>query len=61
MRSPLSAAYLLGMAEVVDLSIFGVPGYGLDQAFLRYLEEGRRFGFDVVLIGFMTENIFRHA
>ena len=40
---------------------FGVPGYGLDQAFLRYLEESRRFGFHVVLIGFMTENIFRHV
>jgi hypothetical protein len=40
---------------------FGVPGYGLDQAYLRYLQESRRFTFHVVLIGFMTENIFRHV
>ncbi|MFH1279964.1 MAG: SGNH/GDSL hydrolase family protein [Candidatus Eisenbacteria bacterium] len=39
---------------------FGVPGYGTDQAYLRYLEEGVRFSPDIVLIGFMTENIGRH-
>lgn len=38
---------------------FGVPGYGLDQAFLRYLEEAVPFSPDVVLIGFMAENIGR--
>lgn len=38
---------------------FGVAGYGLDQAMLRYRRDGVRFASDVVLIGFMSENIFR--
>jgi len=37
---------------------FGVGAYGLDQAYLRY-PAAARFHPDVVLIGFMTENIFR--
>ncbi|MCA9393917.1 MAG: SGNH/GDSL hydrolase family protein [Candidatus Omnitrophica bacterium] len=39
---------------------FGVGGYGLDQAYLRYLHDGRRFRPDIVLIGFMTENPTRN-
>lgn len=38
---------------------FGVGAYGLDQAYLRYREDGRRFASQVVLIGLMSENIFR--
>ena len=38
---------------------FGVAGYGLDQAMLRYKRDGARFGANIVLIGFMSENIFR--
>jgi len=38
---------------------FGVGAYGLDQAYLRYLEDGRRFEPRVVLIGLMSENINR--
>lgn len=40
---------------------FGVGGFGLDQALLRYRQEGSRFNSDIVLIGYMTENIFRHV
>jgi len=40
---------------------FGVGGYGLDQAYLRYREEGARFQPDVVLIGLMSEDPFRHV
>jgi hypothetical protein len=49
---------------------FGVPAYGLDQAFLRYQREGRPTstgselapaGPQVVVIGFMAENIFRNV
>ncbi len=38
---------------------FGVGGYGIDQAFLRYRLEGKRFSPQIVLIGFMSENIYR--
>lgn len=38
---------------------FGVPGFGLDQAYLRYLEEGRKYKPHTVLIGFMSKDIFR--
>ena len=38
---------------------FGVGAFGLDQAYLRYLEDGPRYHPHIVLIGFMTENIFR--
>jgi hypothetical protein len=38
---------------------FGVPGYGLDQAYLRYRELGEGFHPQVVLIGFMSDNISR--
>jgi hypothetical protein len=45
----------------VEVLNFGVGGFGLDQAFLRYQHEGRRYRPAVVLIGFATENIFRHV
>ena len=44
---------------------FGVPGYGPDQAHLRYRRDGVRFRPHVVLLGFMTDdanrvvNVFR--
>lgn len=40
---------------------FAVPAYGLDQAYLRYHTEGARFGSDIVVIGFMSENIRRNV
>lgn len=40
---------------------FGVPAYGLDQAFLRYQRDGRRTHPQIVVIGFMAENIFRNV
>lgn len=42
--------------EVIN---FGVGGYGLDQALLRYLHEGISYHPQVVFIGFMEENINR--
>jgi hypothetical protein len=38
---------------------FGVGGYGLDQAYLRYRRDGVKFKPDIVLVGFMSENINR--
>lgn len=39
---------------------FGVGGYGLDQAYLRFIEHGSKYEADIVVIGFMTENINRN-
>jgi hypothetical protein len=38
---------------------FGVGGYGLDQAFLRYREEGILYNSHIILIGFMRVSIDR--
>lgn len=43
----------------LEIENFGVPAYGLDQAFLRYQREGRPAHPRIVIIGFMAENIFR--
>jgi hypothetical protein len=51
-----AAAAKLGRA-VAD---FGVPGYGVDQALLRYRRIAPRFPSDVVMIGLMADNIGRH-
>lgn len=40
---------------------FGVGGFGLDQAYLRYLQDGSRYKPHITLIGFMSENIFRNV
>ena len=38
---------------------FGVPGYGPDQAWLRYRREGRPYQPCGVLVGYMIENVNR--
>jgi len=43
-------------AEVLN---FGVNGYGLDQAWLRWQDLGRRFRPDVVVLGLQSENALR--
>lgn len=43
-------------AEVLN---FGVNAYGVDQAYLRWRRDGRRFRPDVVLLGFQPENVLR--
>lgn len=45
----------------VEVLNFGVGGYGLDQAYLRYEKEGVRFSPHIVLICYLTENIARHV
>jgi hypothetical protein len=44
--------------EVIN---FGVSGYGLDQSFLRYVEQGVGYQPGIVLIGFLPESIFRQV
>ena len=45
-------------AEVMN---FGVNGYGMDQAFLRWLHEGRQYSPDMVIFGFQPENLNRNV
>ncbi len=44
-------------AEVLN---FGVSAYGMDQAFLRWKKDGRRFSPDLVIFGFQAENAKRN-
>ena len=52
--------YFLNSTGNLEVLNFGVPGYGLDQAYLRYLKEGWKYEADYVFIGYMSENINRH-
>jgi len=52
-------AYLEQLYPRYQVMNFGVGGYGPDQSFLRYKNEGRQFHPDCVLIGFMSENLAR--
>jgi GDSL-like Lipase/Acylhydrolase family len=45
----------------IEVLNFGVGGYGFDQAYLRYLHEGKTYRPDIVVLGFMSENIFRNV
>lgn len=45
----------------IEVLNFGVPAYGLDQAYLRYVAFGDEYHPDVVLIGYMSENLARHV
>jgi hypothetical protein len=44
----------------VEVLNFGVPGYGMDQAFLRWREEGRPFAPHIVVFGLQVENAGRN-
>lgn len=38
---------------------FGVPGYGVDQMYLRYEKDVRRWNPDVVILGFIDDDVVR--
>jgi len=40
---------------------FGVPGFGTDQAYLRYQKEGKEFSPDITVLGIMSENLMRNV
>ncbi|MEN8006533.1 MAG: SGNH/GDSL hydrolase family protein [Candidatus Krumholzibacteriota bacterium] len=44
-------------AEVLN---FGVGGYGIDQAMLRFKQQGAAFAPDLVVLGFQPENLKRN-
>lgn len=45
----------------VEVLNFGVPGYGTDQAYLRWLEEGSGYAPHIVIFGLQLENMHRNA
>jgi len=45
-------------AEVLNL---GVPGYGIDQAYLRWKQLGDKFSPDIVILGFFADDITRNV
>lgn len=45
-------------AEVLN---FGVGAYGMDQAYLRWREQGKRFAPDIVVFGLQPENLKRNV
>jgi hypothetical protein len=52
-------ARLAALRPGLEVLNFGVGGYGIDQAYLRWRRDGRPFSPHVVLIGFMTEDVHR--
>lgn len=52
---------LNSLNQEIDSLNLGVSRFGLDQEYLMYLEHGRPFKADMVLICFMPENILRHV
>jgi hypothetical protein len=53
------AAALENLFPNLEVLNFGVPGYGTDQAYLRYRHQGITFQSTIVLICYMSENINR--
>jgi hypothetical protein len=45
----------------LDVMNFGVGAYGLDQSFLRYVDDGAGYSPRIVLIGFLSDNINRNV
>lgn len=45
----------------IEVLNFGVPGYGMDQALLRYRKLGRTAELAVVVLGFQSENVNRNV
>ncbi len=53
------AAQLEQLYSNVEVLNFGVGGYGLDQAYLRFLSEGKAHGSRVMLLGFAPDDLGR--
>ena len=52
---------LQALETSIDVLNFGVPGYGTDQSLLRYQRDGKKLSPEIVLIGFMTDNVKRNV
>jgi len=49
------ATQITTLAPAIEVLNYGVPAYGLDQAYLRYRAVGSDYRPDIVLIGYMSE------
>ncbi len=45
----------------LDVINFGVNGYGIDQAYLRYILEGKTYNPDIVILAFIMDNTARNV
>lgn len=54
------AWHLEVLAENVEVINLGVPGYGTDQAFLRWRKDGTKFQSHLAILGIWPENICRN-
>lgn len=52
-------AQIEALGPGIEILNYGVGGYGLDQAFLRYLDEGSRLAPHIVLVGFVVDDLGR--
>lgn len=50
---------LMRLDKNLEVLNFGVPGFGLDQAFLRYQQDGVVYRSHIILIGVLSESVFR--
>lgn len=57
----LLQAELASRGIVAQVMNFGVSGYGMDQAYLRWATIGHEFNPDIVIMGFQPENINRNV
>ena len=53
------ATQMESLCPKVEVLNYGVGGYGLDQAYLRYQAEGSRYAPHVVLVGFVADDLRR--
>ena len=52
---------LTGLEPLIEVLNYGVGAYGLDQAYLRYIQVGTEYSPHIVFIGYMSENIARNV
>lgn len=55
------AKQITALSPSIEVLNYGVGAYGLDQAYLRYLAVGGDYHPDIVLIGYMSENLARNV
>ena len=53
------AKQMTAIAPSIEVLNYGVGAYGFDQAYLRYLKVGADYHPNIVLIGYMSENLSR--
>lgn len=54
-------AVIEGYNPHIEVLNFGVGGYGLGQAYLRYVQDGSKFKSHITFIGYTPENIYRNV